>query len=281
MTDEVVDFEEVETLGEAVSAYPESKDILIAYLEWRASQSSESKRHAVVPHVYHASELGYCDRQLYYKHTGVEPEKEKPLGIFIMGELIEELMTTAYKWFYGDERVKKLPIKIEVDGPAGPASITGSTDCIIFDEEVKNPAVQKEIKSNARGKNAMPGYHQLVQTSVYRKALIVPENRVVHPSRNDPTNIPARDYRMTDEQGEKFYNQAIARVRRMEEALHVTKQLPMAKPPGNSQCKFCDYKERCKMDGGWRTGYTPKLKKPKLIPPLGIFPEYDEEDDDE
>ena len=252
---------------EPITALPESRDLLVGYLEYRSQESSENKRHAIVPHVYHASEGGYCTRQLYYKHTGLPTETDKPLGIFIMGELVETVMTDAYKWFYGAENIRKVPVFIRIDDKF---DVTGSTDIIVCND-AGLPLLQAEVKSNARGANAKSSYHQLVQAATYGKLVAIPENRVIHPSRNDPTNMPEKDRRMSAEEVERYYNQAIDNFRRLDAALE-TKTLPPAKPPKSSQCEYCPYQKQCQADGGWGKGPRGGLK-----PPLPMYGDANDE----
>ena len=219
---------------------PEMPDILNEFFD-----SNNSEWHEDEDNVYHASWVWTCMRKRYYTSV-LGLEQSGPMGLFAMGHAVEDVLFKALIKKYGYRFTRNsLPVLVERDG----YTIKGETDPAIYDWNMV-PKLLYEVKSSRAGKNTTTGEHHQHQASIYGVKLGFPEIRVVHPDRNDVLNIPKYDTRIDKMMMDALYDESMEWF----DTYHgyVTKeQLPPAKPYMKFECKYCDFKDQCRSDGGW------------------------------
>jgi CRISPR-associated exonuclease Cas4 len=223
----------------------DSSRILKKYLK---GDSYESKRR---PHVYRAGDVWACHRQLFYKRRGVTPEREAPYGIFEAGKSVEESFTRAMRGWFGDDVVAgQFWIKTVIIGFDGQEIIIrGKPDVVLLSYNLE-PHTLYEVKSKSSVKDFTDmAIHQRYQGGIYEHELKKKGLKfyyLVYISRNNPDEHAQFDAALTDED----WNRIEDYFRVMDE--YDTKdQLPPAIPMEDWQCDYCDFKQRCKADGGW------------------------------
>lgn len=217
---------------------PSMRDILETHLEDR-----DSKWHETKPGVYHASSAGYCKRKAYYRIQGLD--EDLPLGLFRMGEMVEDVVEAALRDEYGERFVKNaVPVKHD----AGEFAVVGSTDPVVLGYNGDILRVYEVKSSESKLENRVKDQH-LLQAGFYGHLLDAPVH-VVHPGRSDVLEIPDDDVAMDAKECEVRFREAMEWF----EDLHgyvAESELPPATPSGGWECQWCDFRERCRQDGGW------------------------------
>lgn len=132
------------------------------------------------PRVFHASQIGYCERQAYLSKLGLKDTTDA-LGIFKAGTMIHEFVENEASDHLPDRLEFETPIENEMDG----IRFVGHADC--YDPEHN---VCYDFKSRNGWYNFdPPTQRHLDQMYIYMAALGAREGQVVYISKADPTDL--------------------------------------------------------------------------------------------
>src|SRR3990167_1657456 len=223
----------------------ESTDILPVREIVRSHISRQDDWHHKVPNVYHASDVWYCFRKLYYKYATDVEGAEPPHGVFEMGRRAEDVVFESLQAFYGKDLVRR-GIVLEWHG-LKKFKIVGKTDPVLFGPGLK-PRVLYEVKSVAQGgSDYISGEHHKRQVSFYWSILRPERVIILHPSRKDVLDFGQHELSQDEL---KFYaNQTAEFFTRFHEWIE-KKELPPAAPRHSWECRYCPFLAKCKEDGG-------------------------------
>lgn len=222
----------------------EETDILPVREIVRRHISRPDPWHKKEPNVYHASDVWYCFRKLYYKYVLQLEDSEPPHGTFEMGRRVEDVVFESLQAFHGPDNVRR-GVVLEWNGLK--FKIVGKTDPVLFGPGLK-PRVLYEVKSVAQGgSDYISGEHHKRQASFYW--LILQPERVIilHPSRKDVLDFGQRE--LTQDELKFYAKEATEFFVQLHEWVE-KKELPPPAPRHNWECRYCPFLAQCKIDGG-------------------------------
>lgn len=186
---------------------------------------------------YHASSMGKCLRQTYYKHIYGPKKDLSSYPNFELGNTIERIAEHVLSEFYGWDYVKN-SFRIHIDNKD--FDIVGQTDILLFGENLELKTMF-EIKStkNIIYNQDNPNDMHVMQVHPYMKALNLDSCYVLYIQKTDMTTV-GHEVEFDD----FIYNKGVENISILHKAIE-NESPPPPKPFKNVECSWCNYKPIC------------------------------------
>jgi CRISPR-associated exonuclease Cas4 len=201
----------------------------------------ENSHHERHDGVFYASEMGKCDRAIYFSHK--IPQKELPdetIKIFHMGDVVHDMIkeifnqnSFKYLFFEHPANITDTETNLNIDGRI---DIYGMTN--------RNERFAVELKSiKSLAYLTSPLQQHMIQLMLYLRAKKLNEGMVSYIEKN---TLQTKTYKV--KYNEMIFLRTLIKARKIYKCLKAGK-LPERNPTYESECNYCIFKEECEKVG--------------------------------
>lgn len=221
---------------------------------------------------YHASHVGKCLRETFYKFTKGRPDDWSPY--FELGNRFEDIYGQALKWKFGNKRVvQDVTCDIQIDDDI---VLTGESDWVVISAQENVPDHVTLHQDGTRTVTFRDGGERHGEGTPIDKVVETKTTKDIswceqygHKTAHEyqvRTYMWAFDctgeiaYMTRNELDEMVFDfersdtmetDIELRVRELHYSL-INESIPDADPPYDGACKWCDFKPECRIEGGTR-----------------------------